>query len=351
VTRKSSALLDPADVAPVANHAADPVNAGMSAQDKLELYRQMVRIRRFEERAVRSYQMGKIGGFCHTYIGQEAVAVGSISVVTREDPVITAYRDHGHALAVGMGMNECMAELYGKYTGCSKGKGGSMHYFDVKRNFWGGHGIVGGQTPLGAGLAFAIKYLNKKNCVLCYLGDGAVNQGAFHEALNLAALWKLPVIYCIENNFYSMGTSQPRSSAGNPLARRGEGYDMAWDVINGNDLYEVRSKTHAAVRRACDDSLPTLLEFQTYRFRGHSMSDPEKYRSREEVEERKKADPILLFRSVLEAEGVLDEDTASSIDKAAREDAEASARFADESPEPPASELFTDVYKDEIPHF
>ncbi|TVR52907.1 MAG: pyruvate dehydrogenase (acetyl-transferring) E1 component subunit alpha [Puniceicoccaceae bacterium] len=327
--------------------ALAPVNARLSAEEKIELFRQMVRIRRFEEFSIRAYQQRKIGGFCHTYIGQEAVAVGSISVLGADDHIITAYRDHGHALAVGMTMNECMAELYGKYTGCSKGKGGSMHFFAPKRNFWGGHGIVGGQTPLGAGLAFALKYLGKSGCCLCYLGDGAVNQGAFHESLNLAALWKLPVIYIIENNYYSMGTSQTRSSAGSPLAKRAEAYDMEWDVINGNDLYEVREKTEQAVRRAHEDHAPAILEMQTYRFRGHSMSDPEKYRTKDEVEERKQNDPIILFRRTLEEEGVLDEEAAETIDQEARAEAKASADFADQSPEPPAEELFTDIYKDD----
>lgn len=324
-----------------------PVNAALTPDQKIELYSQMVRIRRFEERSVRCYQQGKIGGFCHTYIGQEAVAVGSISVLDENDQIITAYRDHAHALAVGMSMNELMAEMFGKFTGCSKGKGGSMHFFAPDKRFWGGHGIVGGQTPLGAGLAFALKYQGIKGCCLCYLGDGAVNQGAYHEALNLAALWKLPVVYIIENNYYSMGTSQPRSSAGNPLAKRALGYDMDYDVADGNDIYRVREKTAEAVHRAREESLPTILEFKTYRYRGHSMSDPETYRSKEEVEEKKKIDPVQIFERHLMAEGVLDEARVKVIDEAAKKEAADSNHFAEESPFPPAEELFTDVYVDD----
>src|SRR5690625_2211360 len=327
--------------------ASTPVNQSLTADQKIELYEMMVRIRRFEERSVRCYQQGKIGGFCHTYTGQEAVAVGSISVLGDDDQIITAYRDHGHALAVGMNMNELMAELFGKYTGCSKGKGGSMHFFDPEKRFWGGHGIVGGQTPLGAGIAFALKYMEKKGCCLCYLGDGAVNQGAFMESLNLASLWDLPVIYIIENNYYSMGTSQPRSSAGTPLARRGLPFDIEYDLGDGNDIYEVREKTAVAVKRAHEESRPTILEFQTYRFRGHSMSDPESYRTKDEIEERKKTDPISIFYSQLLKEGVLDEKRAKEIDDAAKKEAADSDKFAEESPFPPADELFTDVYADD----
>lgn len=344
MSKKTNSTLDLDTPAGIRSGKLSPVNASLTAEEKIELYSQMVRIRRFEERSIRCYQQGKIGGFCHTYIGQEAVAVGSISVLDKDDQVITAYRDHAHGLALGMSMNEMMAELFGKYTGCSKGKGGSMHFFAPEKRFWGGHGIVGGQTPLGAGLAFALKYLDKKGCCLCYLGDGAVNQGAFHESLNLAALWKLPVIYIIENNYYSMGTSQPRSSAGNPLAKRALGYDMDYDVVDGNDLYLVREKTAEAVERAKKDSLPTILEFKTYRYRGHSMSDPESYRSKEEVEEKKKTDPVVLFERYLLKEGVLDEGKAQEIDEAAKKEAAESNDFAEQSPFPPAEELFTDVY-------
>lgn len=321
-------------------------SAKFSAEEKKALYITMARIRRFEERAIRSYQQGKIGGFCHTYIGQEALAVGSISVLGPDDHVITAYRDHGHALAAGMGMNELMAEMYGKITGCSRGKGGSMHFFDPKRNFWGGHGIVGGQTPLGAGIAFALKYQNKKGACLCYLGDGAVNQGALFESLNLVSLWNLPIIYIIENNQYSMGTSQERSSAGKPLAKRGESFDIDWAEVQANDLYTVREATQVALERAHKKSRPTVLEMHTYRYRGHSMSDPDQtYRTKNEIEEyRKQHDPITLIEKRLKAEGVLDETQIKSIDQAARDEAEAAAKFADESAFPPVSDIQTNVY-------
>lgn len=324
------------------------INQSLSAAEKVRLYSQMVRIRRFEERAVRAYQQGKMGGFLHDYIGQESVAVGAVSLLGPDDHVITAYRDHGHALAVGMPMNACMAELFGKYTGCSKGKGGSMHYFAPERNFWGGHGIVGGQTPLGAGIAFALKYRGRKGCCLCFLGDGAVNQGAFHESLNLAQLWKLPVVYVIENNGYSMGTSLARSSAYvDCLARRAEGYGMAWDVGQGHLLYEVRARLAAAVERAHEESLPTLVELKTYRYRGHSIADAnaEKYRTKEEIQRmRQTQDPITVFKTLLDEEGVMTEEQAKEIDDAARLEANDAADFAEKSPFPPAEEIFRDVY-------
>lgn len=323
-----------------------PANKTLSSYDHLELYRLMVRIRRFEERSIQSYQQGKIGGFCHTYIGQEAVAVGTISVRGPHDHVITAYRDHGHALAVGMDMNSCMAENYGKVTGCSKGKGGSMHYFDPERRFWGGHGIVGGQTPLGAGIAFAIKYKDLKGACLCYLGDGAVNQGAVHEAYNLAALWSLPVVFVVENNRYSMGTSQERSSAGNPLTKRALAFDMESDSVQGNDLYEVRAKTAQALERAYTTQAPTLLEMHTYRYRGHSMSDPDQtYRNKQEIEAyRKDHDPIELVAQHLKKEGFLTEEQEASIDEDARAEAHASVVFSEESEFPQSSAIQEDIY-------
>lgn len=308
----------------------------------------MVRIRRFEERAVRAYQQGKIGGFLHDYIGQESVAVGACSLMQANDHVITAYRDHAHAIAVGMDTRELMAELFGKYTGCSKGKGGSMHYFAPDKNFWGGHGIVGGQTPLGAGLAFALKYKGLKGCCLCFMGDGAVNQGAFHEALNLVSLWKLPVVYVIENNGYSMGTSQSRSSAYKDcLAKRAEAYDMAWDYGAGHLLYEVRGRLHQAMERAREECLPMIVELRTYRYRGHSIADAnaEKYRTKEEIRRtRETKDPINVFRTLLQDEGVLTEDLAKEIDNSAREEANHAADFAERSPYPPLAEITADVY-------
>jgi pyruvate dehydrogenase E1 component alpha subunit len=338
-TAMSSATLD-------FSHSA--INQSLTAEQKTELFRKMVRIRRFEQTALKHYNGGKMGGFLHLYIGQESVAIGTISLGGANDHFITAYRCHGHALAVGMSMNECMAEMFGKATGCSKGKGGSMHFFAPDKNFWGGHGIVAGQTPLGLGLAYGLKYLEKEGCCLCYLGDGAINQGAFHESLNLAALFGIPVVYVIENNGYSMGTSQQRSSAFRGcLAQRAEGYDMEWDVINGSDIYEVRAKTHIAMERARKEHKPTLLEIDTYRYYGHSVADAnaKKYRTPEEIENYKQNhDPINLFRRKLIEEGVLTEESAEAINKAAQEEAAASVQFAEQSPAPTIADISTDVY-------
>ncbi len=327
-----------------------PVNKAMTKEQKLHLLRQMVRIRRFEERSQKSYVGGNIKGFLHLYIGQEAVAVGSISVLGENDHTITAYRDHGHALMSGMGMNECMAELYGKWTGCSKGKGGSMHYFAPDKRYWGGHGIVGGQTPLGAGIAFAVKYQGKKGCCLCYMGDGAVNQGPFHEILNMASLWDIPVIFIIENNFYSMGTSVTRSSAfPEVLAKRAEGYNMAWDVCNGHIVNEVRDCVEKAVKRAHEESKPTLLEIQTYRYRGHSVADPDDtYRTKEEIEKfRTSRDPITLYLKLLLEDNVITQAEYETMDQAAKDEAEASVQFAEQSPYPPEESILQDVYWEE----
>lgn len=321
-------------------------NISLSNEEKLDLYEKMIRIRRFEERSLRSYQQGHIGGFLHLYIGQEAVAVGSVSMLGKDDHIITAYRDHGHALAVGMDFDECMAELYGKKTGCSKGKGGSMHFFAPDKNYWGGHGIVGGQTPLGLGIAYALKYNNKKGACLCFMGDGATNQGPFYESLNLASLWNLPVIYIIENNGYSMGTAESRHSAGDPLARRGDAFDINWSVSNGHDIYEVRQTIADALARAHDNSRPSVLEIVTYRYRGHSVADPDQtYRSKEEIEEYKtNKDPLNLFRDKLLKEGCITEEQIKGIDEKAKGEADASAEFADASPFPDPMELMDDIY-------
>ncbi|SKA97328.1 pyruvate dehydrogenase E1 component alpha subunit [Prosthecobacter debontii] len=325
-----------------------PINAKLTAADKIELYRKMVRVRRFEQVSLQHYQAGRMGGFLHLYIGQESVAIGCTSLMGENDHVITAYRDHGHALGVGMGMNECMAELFGKATGCSKGKGGSMHYFAPDKNYWGGHGIVAGQTPLGLGLAYGLKYRGLKGAALCFLGDGAVNQGAFHESLNLAALWDLPVIYVIENNGYSMGTSQERSSAYEGcLAKRAEGYGMAWDHFIGEDLYDVRARVQVAIDRAHNESKPTLLEIATYRWEGHSVADANKlkYRTKEEVEKyQKQHDPIQVWKRNLLEEGVATEEDLKKIDREAQAEAEASAEFAKSSPYPEPESIFEDVY-------
>jgi pyruvate dehydrogenase E1 component alpha subunit len=321
-------------------------NKSLSNEDKIDLYEKMIRIRRFEERSLRSYQQGHIGGFLHLYIGQEAVAVGSVSMLGKDDHIITAYRDHGHALAVGMDFDECMAELYGKKTGCSKGKGGSMHFFAPDKNYWGGHGIVGGQTPLGLGIAYALKFNNKKGACLCFMGDGATNQGPFYESLNLASLWDLPVIYIIENNGYSMGTAESRHSAGDPLARRGEAFDIDWSVSDGHDVYEVRQTISDALTLAHENSRPSVLEIVTYRYRGHSVADPDQtYRSKEEIEEYKtNKDPLNLFRDKLLKEGSITEEQIKEIDVKAKGEADASAEFADASPFPDPLELMDDIY-------
>jgi pyruvate dehydrogenase E1 component alpha subunit len=328
--------------------AAAPINQSLQPDQKIRFLREMIRIRRFEQAALKQYTAGKMGGFLHLYIGQESVAVGTCSLMGANDHVITAYRDHGHALAVGMSMNECMAELFGKVTGCSKGKGGSMHFFAPDKNYWGGHGIVGGQTPLGLGLAYGLKYKGLTGAAMCFLGDGAVNQGPFYECLNMASLWDLPVIYIIENNQYSMGTSLERSSAFRTcLAERAEGFAIDWDQVNGEDLYEVRAKTQVAIERAHRQSRPTVLEVDTYRYYGHSVADAKAktYRSEEEIERYKQQhDPIRLWKSRLLQEGVLTEERYDEIDQAARHEAEDSARFAEESPLPADSSITEDVY-------
>lgn len=326
-------------------HSKAPINASLSRDAKIELYRKMVRIRRFEERSLRAYQGKKIGGFLHLYIGQEAVAVGCCSLMGANDHVITAYRDHGHAIAVGMETKPLMAELYGKITGCSKGKGGSMHYFAPDKNYWGGHGIVGGQIPLGAGLAYGIKFKGLKGAAMAFMGDGAVNQGAVHEAYNLASLWNLPVVFVIENNGYSMGTSQARSSAGE-LAQRAAGYDMEWGQCNGHDVYEVRAMMDKFLTLAREKNRPSTVEIDTYRYRGHSVADPDNtYRSKDEIEEyRRTKDPIQVFQTMLVSEGVLNEAIIGQIDQEARAEAEAAAEFAEASPFPTPEDIQKDVY-------
>jgi pyruvate dehydrogenase E1 component alpha subunit len=348
VSKKPTATAEK-KAAPAAEAATDfakaPLNAKLSRDEKIELFRKMMRIRRFEERSLRAYQSKKIGGFLHLYIGQEAVAVGCCSLMGKNDHVITAYRDHGHAIAVGMDTKPLMAELYGKATGCSKGKGGSMHYFDPSRNYWGGHGIVGGQIPLGVGLAYGVKYKGLKGAAMAFMGDGAVNQGAVHEAYNLAALWNLPVVFVIENNGYSMGTSQARSSAGE-LAKRAEGYDMPWGQCNGHDVYEVRATMDKFLTLAREQSRPSTVEIDTYRYRGHSVADPDNtYRSKAEIEEyRRTKDPIQVFQNKLIAEGVLDEALIEKIDTEARAEADLAADFAEASPFPTVEDIQKDVY-------
>ncbi|MGI9242369.1 MAG: pyruvate dehydrogenase (acetyl-transferring) E1 component subunit alpha [Verrucomicrobiales bacterium] len=331
-----------------ANFAEAAINQNLTDDEKIGFLRLMIRIRQFEQISLVNYKDGKMGGFLHLYIGQESVAVGTCSLMGENDHVITAYRDHGHALAVGMSMDECMAELFGKATGCSKGKGGSMHFFAPDKNYWGGHGIVAGQTPLGAGIAYGLKYKGLTGCCMTFLGDGAVNQGCYHEALNLAELWDLPVIYIIENNGYSMGTSQKRSSAfTESLAKRAEGYGISWDLVDGHNLYEVRAKTQVAIERAHTESRPTILEIDTYRYYGHSIADAnhEKYRTPEEIAAYKETyDPINVWKNQLISEGLIDEGAVKEMTKEANKEAKASVKFAEQSPFPETSEIFDDVY-------
>src|SRR5215212_8620958 len=293
--------------------------SSLSPEQLLELYRQMVLIRRFEEKSAEAYVAGKIGGFCHLYIGQEAVAVGAISAIRKDDLVLTSYREHGLALAKGMAARPLMAELFGKATGCSKGKGGSMHMFDKELGFYGGHAIVGGQIPLATGTAFASKYQGTDQVTVCFFGEAAVNQGAFHESLNMAQLWKLPCIYICENNQYGMGTSLKRAMSLQDIAQKGCAYEMASEFVDGMDVLAVREATLRAVERARKDYLPTLLEVRTYRFMGHSMSDPGNYRTRTEIEKYQERDPIKLFTTSLKEKGILQDDRLAAIEKEVRE--------------------------------
>jgi pyruvate dehydrogenase E1 component alpha subunit len=319
--------------------------AAYDREQLLEYYRQMLLIRRFEEKAGQLYGMGLIGGFCHLYIGQEAVAVGMQHALRDGDSVITAYRDHGHMLVTGMDPRRVMAELTGRATGYSKGKGGSMHMFARDKRFYGGHGIVGACVPLGTGLAFAHKYREDGGVCLCYFGDGATNQGQVYESFNMAALWSLPVVYVIENNKYGMGTSIERAAAGGTeLYRRGEAYGIPGSQVDGMDVLAVREAGDEAVAHARATG-PIIIEALTYRYRGHSMSDPAKYRSRQEVQGvRAERDPIDRLRKLMLDDGVADEDTFKAIDKDIRAVVNEAASFAQDSPEPDPQELYTDVY-------
>jgi pyruvate dehydrogenase E1 component alpha subunit len=292
------------------------------------------------------YSLGKIGGFCHLYIGQEAVAVGTIAPLRPDDYVISAYREHGQALARGMSARSVMAELFGKATGCSKGKGGSMHLFDAGLGFMGGHGIVGGQIPLAAGLAFAARYRGTDQVAACYFGEAAVNIGSFHEALNMASLWKLPVVFIIENNGYGMGTALARASSLLDLAHRSYSYDMANEVVDGQDVLTVKTAMETAVTRARTESKPTLLEIRTYRYVGHSMSDAAHgtYRSKEEVETYRERDPIVLLRDRMIAATQLDTAGYEALDREVKAEVDDAIQFAESSPDPDPSELWTDVY-------
>ncbi|MEO0640955.1 MAG: pyruvate dehydrogenase (acetyl-transferring) E1 component subunit alpha [Bacteroidota bacterium] len=315
----------------------------------LEWFEQMMLIRKFEERASQLYMQQKFRGFLHLYIGQEAVAVGIESAIRDDDYVITAYRDHGGALARGVDANACMAELFGKSTGCSKGKGGSMHFFSKEKNFLGGHGIVGGQIPLGAGIAFAAKYQGTDKLCVCMMGDGAVRQGAFHETMNLAMLWKLPVIFIIENNNYAMGTSVERTSNVTDLYKLGLSYDMPSKPLDGMDVVTVYEEMQEVVEHVRSGKGPYLIEMKTYRYKGHSMSDPAKYRTREELNKYRGKDPIANLKLYMQENAANTDEEITAIDARIKETVEASVKFAEESPLPDPSALYEDVYVGEYP--
>ncbi|MBC7796886.1 MAG: pyruvate dehydrogenase (acetyl-transferring) E1 component subunit alpha [Pyrinomonadaceae bacterium] len=310
----------------------------------LEMHYQMVLARRFEEKCAEVYRVGKIGGFCHLYIGQEAVAIGALSALRADDFVVGSYREHVHAMAKGISPDAVMAELYGKSGGCSSGKGGSMHMFDAERNFLGGHGIVGGQIPLATGVAFSAKYRGTEQATLCFFGEAAVNQGAFHESLNMAQLWKLPCIFICENNQYGMGTSVERAMSLKDVSRKAEAYAMANEFVDGMDVLAVYAAVSRAVNRAREESLPTLLEIRCYRYMGHSMSDPGNYRLRAEIEKFQERDPIKLFQQSLVEQNIIDETAIENIETQVNEVVERALKFAEESPLPDTKELFTHIF-------
>ncbi|MEM7626887.1 MAG: thiamine pyrophosphate-dependent enzyme [Planctomycetota bacterium] len=357
-----------ADKPKKADAMTDPVDA-LSNEQLLKMLGDMMLIRRFEERTMQAYQQAKIGGFCHIYIGQEATAVGSIAATNNDDPIVTAYRDHGHALARGMHPNHCMAEMYGKITGCAKGKGGSMHMFDKPNAMFGGHAIVGGQNPLGAGLGWAIQYNHESKVALCYMGDGALNQGATHEAMNLASIYNLPLIFVLENNGYSMGTDIARGTAmAHDQKSRAEAYGMRYYECDGKDVLD----TYRTFRQAVDGARnarpinyneetgkresipeyhrdgrtpgPAFVNVMTYRFHGHSMSDPQKYRSKDEVQEYKDRDCIETFSAWLIDHQKATQDKLDELDNQAKQASKEAIKFAEESPDMPIEELYTDVY-------
>ncbi len=312
------------------------------------LLREMLLVRRFEERAGEAYAQGRIGGFCHLYIGQEAVAIGALAALREDDYVFTSYREHAHAITRGVSPRAVMAELFGKATGCSGGKGGSMHLFDVEKGFLGGHAIVGGHIPLAAGAGFAIKYRNTDQVAICFFGEAAVNIGAFHETLNMAALWKLPTIFLCENNRYGMGTALERAAAVYDIAERACSYDMASETVDGMDVLAMHEAVARAAERARKDKLPTLIEARTYRYMGHSMADPihGHYRTKEELEEQKQRDPIEGLKHRLFAAGLIDQDGIERMDAEVQAEVTDALTFADESPDPEPDALYTHVYQD-----
>jgi pyruvate dehydrogenase E1 component alpha subunit len=329
-----------------AQTAVRPFGSNTGTEDLLGYYRTMLLIRRFEERAGQLYGMGLIAGFCHLYIGQEAIAVGMRAVWAEGDQVITSYRDHGHMIAAGMDAREVMAELTGRHAGTSRGKGGSMHMFDVAKGFYGGHGIVGAQISLGTGLAFANRYRGNSNVCFAYMGDGAVNQGQVSESFNMAALQKLPIVYVIENNGYAMGTSVERSTSETALYKRGMPFEIPGERVDGMDVVAVREAGARARTRAANGEGPTILEMETYRYRGHSMSDPAKYRSREEVDNvRNTRDPLDQLRERIREADLADDAELAAIDREIKDIVTDAADFASNAPEPDPSELWTDVYR------
>jgi len=316
----------------------------LEADLQIELYKKMALIRRFEEKTSQMYQKGKISGFCHLYIGEEAVGTGAISAIRESDYVFTGYREHGQAIAKGVDPKRVMAELFGKETGISKGKGGSMHIFDKERRFLGGDAIVGGNLPLAVGAGLAAKYRKTDDIVLCFFGDGAANEGAFHESLNLAALWNLPVLFFCENNRYGMGTAIERASSVEDLAKRAAAYGIDWDIIDGMDVLAVYEATKAAAERIRSHKKPEMIEAKTYRFRGHSVADPEVYRSKEEVAEWKKRDPIVRLLNKLKGEGTLDDERIKQIQDETEKLVSEAIEFAEKGEFPPASAVCEYVY-------
>tara|TARA_B100001057_G_scaffold386643_1_gene393624 strand:- start:1949 stop:2911 length:963 start_codon:yes stop_codon:yes gene_type:complete len=317
----------------------------LQKQDYIKIYSFMVKIRRFEERAAQLYGMGHIGGFCHLYIGQEAVVVGVLMTIDKNDSVVTTYRDHGHMIARGLDPKRIMAELTGRADGYSGGKGGSMHMFSKENSFYGGHGIVGAQVPIGTGIAFTHKYNNEKNICRTYIGDGAMNNGQVFEAFNLAALWKIPVLYIIENNKYGMGTSVDRAAAGSDLFKRGEAFGIPGEKVDGMNVFKVIDAADKAGKYVRDGNGPYILEVQTYRYRGHSMSDPAKYRTKEELQSYKETDPIEIVKTEMLKQKIVTEDDLEKINKETINEIKDAADFALNSKYPDDSELYTDVYK------
>ncbi len=329
----------------MAKKPTKPTNTTSDAELNRALLRSMLLQRRFEERCAEAYALGKIGGFCHLYIGQEAISAGALSVLRPDDYVVTAYRDHGLALARGITPRAVMAELFGRRDGCAGGKGGSMHLFDSKLNFLGGHGIVGGHIPLAAGVAFAIKYRGGDQVCLCFFGEAAVNIGAFHEALNMAGLWKVPAVFIIENNRYGMGTAVARAMANDDVTVRAATYNIPGESVDGQDVFAVRDAISRAVERARSEKTPTLLEMRTYRFMGHSMSDAVSgtYRTKAELEEEMRRDPIILLKTHMTGAGEIDDDAYAKLDDEIKAEVQDSWDFADASPEPELEELYANV--------